>query len=246
MPTQQSFIFHPPTRREDGRDRTAGRPTDAQIKRLFTLATKAGLSYAQVKAEIKARFHKDSTKLLTSGQYDVYTDGLFLRACGATSHARLDNIPEDTLREVSAAVEAVSGDTALGRAPAPPAPDIEPFDGKFIGTKGAVAVAVAMVIKGRGGPLWPGMTADDVMLLQNLVDALRQCPRRGTFKRITMAQATRWVTKAATYPLPIFRRATQVFLDGYRHKDESYYFGILDGVTRDFQRAASMSASASA
>ena len=68
----------------DAKDTTGKKPqttakqgnlSDAQIKRLYAIATKAGITKEKVSEQIKKKFNKDSVSDLTKAEYDAVCNG---------------------------------------------------------------------------------------------------------------------------------------------------------------------------
>lgn len=90
-------------------------PTAPQIKRLFTLATKAGLTTADVHAETDRRYGKQHTKYLSDHQYEQFTRLI------------------------------IQGDIKPGVVPPAERDIDEIRDGKYLCSRGAIRVAVGMM-----------------------------------------------------------------------------------------------------
>ena len=52
-------------------------PSDAQIKRLYTIATSNGWNHERVKTMVYITWHKNSTKDLTMNEYEELIDYMF-------------------------------------------------------------------------------------------------------------------------------------------------------------------------
>jgi hypothetical protein len=82
--------------------------------------------------------------------------------------------------------------------------------------------------------LWELTSDQDVACLAFLLDKFRLYRVRD--KRLSHHQVHTLVDKIAQFPLNVFRRSYQVYVDGKTAKPEEYFIGIMAHVCRDARR----------
>ena len=90
----------------------------------------------------------------------------------------------------------------------------------------------------RFGRLWRDLdsTDDDLQLLILLLNDFRLYRARD--RRLSQKQVDAIVERLDRVPLPVFRRAAAVWIEGHRTKNERYFFGICQHIGADVRAAA--------